>query len=47
MPILMTALTTARDLIPIIAGINRPGYEIEHPMAAIILAGLRKATLSH
>jgi Cu/Ag efflux pump CusA len=32
-PILMTALTTALALLPIIIGGNRPGQEIEHPMA--------------
>jgi len=39
-PILMTSLTTALALLPIIIGGNIPGHEIEHPMAVIILGGL-------
>ena len=39
-PILMTALAMALALMPIIVGGNRPGQEIEHPMALIILGGL-------
>jgi len=43
-PILMTALATALALVPIVAGGNRPGHEIEHPMAVVILAGLVSST---
>jgi CzcA family heavy metal efflux pump len=43
-PILMTALATALALVPIVAGGNRPGHEIEHPMAVVILAGLVTST---
>jgi Cu/Ag efflux pump CusA len=39
-PILMTALTTALALVPIVIGGNRPGQEIEHPMAIVIIGGL-------
>lgn len=39
-PILMTALTTALALIPIVAAAGKPGTEIEHPMAIVILGGL-------
>ena len=43
-PILMTALTTALALFPIIIGGNKPGYEIEFPMAIVILGGLFTST---
>jgi Cu/Ag efflux pump CusA len=43
-PILMTALATALALLPIVLGGNRPGHEIEHPMAAVILGGLATST---
>jgi len=43
-PILMTALTTALALLPIVIGGNRPGQEIEHPMAIVILGGLFTST---
>jgi len=44
-PILMTAAATALALLPIALGGNRPGHEIEHPMAVVILGGLFTSTL--
>jgi CzcA family heavy metal efflux pump len=44
-PILMTALATSLALLPIVVGGNRPGQEIEHPMAVVILGGLVTSTL--
>jgi CzcA family heavy metal efflux pump len=44
-PIMMTAMTTALALMPIIVGGNRPGQEIEHPMALVILGGLISSAL--
>jgi Cu/Ag efflux pump CusA len=44
-PIMLTALTTALALLPIVIGGNRPGQEIEHPMALVILGGLVSSTL--
>jgi CzcA family heavy metal efflux pump len=44
-PILMTASCTALALLPIVVGGNRPGHEIEHPMAVVILGGLVTSTL--
>jgi Cu/Ag efflux pump CusA len=44
-PILMTGLCTALALLPIIVGGNRPGHEIEHPMAVVIFGGLLSSTL--
>jgi len=44
-PILMTALTTALALLPIALGGNKPGHEIEHPMAVIIIGGLVTSTV--
>ena len=43
-PILMTAFATALALLPLVAGGNRPGHEIEHPMAVVILGGLVTST---
>jgi len=44
-PILMTALTTVLALVPIAIGGIKPGQEIEHPMAIVIIGGLFTSTL--
>ena len=44
-PILMTALATALALSALVFNGNRPGQEIEYPMAIVILGGLATATL--
>ena len=44
-PILMTALAAALGLLPIVVGGNKPGQEIEHPMAIVILGGLFTSTV--
>lgn len=44
-PILMTALTSALALIPMIIGGDLPGNEIQSPMAKVILGGLFTSTL--
>ena len=43
-PILMTALATCLALIPIAAGMGKPGSEIQAPMAMVILFGLFTST---
>ena len=44
-PIMMTALTTALALAPLLIAGTIPGHEIEHPMAVVILGGLITSTL--
>lgn len=45
LPIIMTALTSALALIPIVARGTEPGNEIQSPMAVVILGGLFSSTL--
>jgi CzcA family heavy metal efflux pump len=44
-PILMTALTTGLALVPLVVAGNKPGHEIEYPLAVVILGGLFTSTL--
>jgi copper/silver efflux system protein len=44
-PILMTAITAALALVPIVLAAGEPGNEIQAPMAAVILGGLTSSTL--
>lgn len=44
-PILMTALATGLALVPLVVGGNKPGQEIEYPMAVVILGGLITSTI--
>jgi Cu/Ag efflux pump CusA len=44
-PILMTAITTAAALLPLVVVGEIPGHEIEYPMALVILGGLVTSTL--
>ena len=44
-PILMTALATGLALVPLVIGGNKPGHEIEYPLAVVILGGLVTSTL--
>ncbi|HEX8098578.1 MAG TPA: efflux RND transporter permease subunit, partial [Actinomycetota bacterium] len=44
-PITMTVLAAGLALIPLVLTGERPGQEIEHPMAVVILGGLFTATL--
>lgn len=44
-PIIMTALTTALSLIPMVLAADKPGNEIQAPMAIVVLGGLITSTL--
>jgi Cu/Ag efflux pump CusA len=44
-PILMTAAATGFALLPLAISGDKPGQEIEHPMALVILGGLVTSTL--
>jgi len=44
-PILMTTLATGLALVPLVVLGDRPGHEIEYPMAVVILGGLASSTL--
>lgn len=44
-PIIMTAITTALSLIPMVLAANRAGNEIQAPMAVVVLGGLVTSTL--
>ncbi len=43
-PILMTSLATALAVVPLVVLGNRPGHEIEYPVAVVILGGLVTST---
>ena len=44
-PIIMTALTTALSLVPMVIAADHPGNEIQAPMAVVVLGGLITSTL--
>lgn len=44
-PIPQTALCAGLGLLPLIVAGNRPGHEIEYPLAVVIVGGLFTSTL--
>jgi Cu/Ag efflux pump CusA len=44
-PILMTSVASVLALLPIVIGGSIPGYEVEYPMAVVILGGLITSTM--
>jgi CzcA family heavy metal efflux pump len=44
-PILMTSLATGLGVVPLVLLGDRPGHEIEYPLAVVILGGLTTSTL--
>jgi CzcA family heavy metal efflux pump len=44
-PILMTSVASVLALLPIVIGGSIPGYEVEYPMAVVILGGLVTSTM--
>ncbi|QDU49488.1 efflux RND transporter permease subunit [Gimesia panareensis] len=44
-PILMTVLTTSLALLPLVISGNKPGHEIEYPLAIVIMGGLVTSTV--
>ena len=44
-PIIMTALTSALALIPLVLSADKPGNEIQSPMAVVVLGGLLTSTI--
>ncbi|HLD64626.1 MAG TPA: efflux RND transporter permease subunit, partial [Pseudomonas sp.] len=44
-PVLMTALTAALALLPLLFAADAPGKEILHPVAVVIFGGLVSSTL--
>jgi CzcA family heavy metal efflux pump len=44
-PILMTALATGLALVPLVISGQKPGHEVEYPLAVVILGGLVTSTL--
>jgi Cu/Ag efflux pump CusA len=41
----MTSLATALGVVPIVVLGDRPGHEVEYPLAIVILGGLATSTL--
>jgi len=44
-PILMTALATGLALLPLVMSGQKPGHEVEYPLAVVIMGGLVTSTL--